>query len=116
MSQIPFFVVLFHQMRVRTTSALLLRARLLKLGFELHREVVARVVVVPALLPQVCRRGLGADFLFLGPVCAHTLASNPVEMVECVCLRTFYREILKLVILLELCAGLLRLEGLAGVF
>ena len=68
----PFFVVLFHQMRVSTTSALLLRAGLLKLGFELHREVVARVVVVPALLPQMRRGGLGADFLFLGPVyCCH---------------------------------------------
>lgn len=30
--------------------------------------------------------------------------------------RTFYGKILKLVVLLELCAGLLRLEGLAGVF
>jgi hypothetical protein len=69
MSQFPFFVVLFHQMRVRTTSALLLRARLLKLGLELHREVVARVIVVPALLPQMRRSSLGADFLFFGPVC-----------------------------------------------
>jgi hypothetical protein len=59
----------FPSMRVRTTSALLLRARLLKLGFQLHREVVARVIVVPALLPQMRRRGLRANFLFLGPVC-----------------------------------------------
>lgn len=57
--------------RVRNirSSALLLRARLLQLCLQLHREVVARVVVVPALLPQVRGRGLGAHFLFLGPVC-----------------------------------------------
>ena len=55
------------------SSALLLRARLLQLGFQLHREVVARVVVIPALLPQVRRGGLRADFLFLGPVCCHVL-------------------------------------------
>jgi hypothetical protein len=35
----------------------------------LHREVVARVIVVPALLPQMRRSSLGADFLFFGPVC-----------------------------------------------
>ena len=37
-------------------------------------------------------------------------------MIDYVSMRTFYREILKLIVLLELCAGLLRLEGLAGVF
>ena len=58
---------------IASSSALLLRARLLQLGFQLHREVVARVVVVPALLPQVRRGGLRADFLFLGPVCCHVL-------------------------------------------
>lgn len=42
----------------RASSALLLRARLLKLRFQLHRKVVARVVVVPALLPQVRGAGL----------------------------------------------------------
>lgn len=39
-------------------SALLLRAGLLQLRFQLHREVVARVVVIPALLPQVRGTGL----------------------------------------------------------
>jgi len=39
-------------------SALLLRASLLQLRFQLHREVVARVVVIPALLPQVRGSGL----------------------------------------------------------
>jgi hypothetical protein len=39
-------------------SALLRRARLLKLSFQLHREIIARVVVVPALLPQMRGTGL----------------------------------------------------------
>jgi hypothetical protein len=59
-----------------SSSALLLRARLLQLGFQLHREVVARVVVVPALLPQMRRGGLRADFLFLGPVCFRALLAS----------------------------------------
>jgi hypothetical protein len=59
-----------------SSSALLLRARLLQLGFQLHRKVVARVVVVPALLPQMRRGGLRADFLFLGPVCFRALLAS----------------------------------------
>jgi len=41
------------RVRDATSSALLLPARLLQLRFQLHRKVVARVVVVPALLPQM---------------------------------------------------------------
>ena len=39
-------------------SALLVRASLLQLSFQLHREVVARIVIIPALLPQVRGTGL----------------------------------------------------------
>lgn len=88
---------------------------------QLHREVIARIVVVPALFPQMCVPGLLSDLVLLRPIyqppksAFHLISTSSSDCMSPSDL-TFYREILELIILFQLRSGLLRLQRLRVVF
>jgi hypothetical protein len=63
---------------------------------QLNREILVRVIVVPALFPEM-RITAGNLCLLLGPICMQSALAPALPIVAS---RTLYREILKLVILL----------------